>query len=365
MKALILILCSLTYGYSLTEICGRIEIPTSLIKSESPYLVTGDIYVPPDSRLTIESGVKVLISSTDVCKSKTKQLDYSDSTMVSIKVDGSFYIEGMPDQRVTIEPQNFSPGQIGWDGIRIWNGNRLSTQIQFATIRGANKGVHIMNSKFNIANSIFEYNNYGIELLSTANVAIFNSEFVENLLAGIFQKSSSPKIYANIFYKNFGHGIWSDSRTSLHIRYNNFWENGEIDCYHCPYPVKQITGTNWLGDSTDVYMNQFVDPFYQESQTTKAKEKVDFDIATPLAEVTDSLLAQKILTARNRYQTLGISWKKGFKVKGEGKYRLSKYSTLTGAAPDDPYFYDEEGKRVSIGVQGGVLDRVKKIFPFD
>ena len=162
MKPLYTILLFLVYSHAFTEICGRIEIPTSLIKSKSPYLITGDIYVPPHSRLTIEGGVKVFVSASDKCDYKAKQQDYSDSNFVSIKVDGSFYIEGTPENQVSIEPENFVAGVIGWDGIRIWNGNRLSTQIEYATIKGANKALHTMNSKYNVANVVFESINIGI-----------------------------------------------------------------------------------------------------------------------------------------------------------------------------------------------------------
>ncbi len=364
--ALILYLSSLNL-WALTPLCGRINLPTSLIRSRSPYLITGDLYVPPNSRLTIESGVEVFIGSQETCH-ETKQQDYSDSTLISIKIDGAFYVEGSPEAPVFIGPQNNEPGKIQWDGIRIWNGNRLSTQIQYLYLRGANRGIHVMNSKFNVANSVFEDNGIGIHLMSNGNIAIFNSIFTKNQLAGIYQESSSPRIYANVFYQNYSQGIWSDSRSSLEIGFNAFFQNGENDCYRCPYKVASLVDTNWLGDSVDTYKNQFVDPYFIESSTTKKRELTDFDVATPLTEVLDTNLAKQITMARQRYENLGISWSKPFVPRGEkGSFRLSKYSTLRGAAPNDPFFAndDADSSRGDIGLYGGTPDRVKRIFPFD
>lgn len=357
---LLLIITNALQGY--TEICGKLDLPKSLTRSKSPYLITGDLYIPPSSRLTIESGVEVHIASEQKCH-ETKQQDYSDSTQISIKIDGSFFVDGNPDFPVIIKPQKFEPGQIKWDGIRIWNATTLNTQIQYLRIYGAHRAIHTFNSRFNISNSLFEYNGTGIYLKSNANVNIYNNTFAFNEYSGVQQESSAPRLYGNIFYKNLSYGIWSDSRQAPQIHHNGFWQNGEADCYHCPYQIKRIEETNWLGDSTDSQQNLFMDPLFVGTPSELIKRKQDLTLNTPLDQIEDSLIAAKVLEVKKRFLNLGITKTNQYKVLGKGSYTLSKYSPYVQAAPEDAFFLNTNDTRGDLGMHGGKPDRVKRKFP--
>ncbi|MDR2732551.1 MAG: hypothetical protein LBB36_04960, partial [Fibromonadaceae bacterium] len=72
-------------GFAFAEdYCGIINVPITWTKEHSPYRITGDIQIAPAARLTIEAGVEVLIVPGEAC-GETVQLDWSDSTSISIK----------------------------------------------------------------------------------------------------------------------------------------------------------------------------------------------------------------------------------------------------------------------------------------
>jgi hypothetical protein len=192
--------------WSMTELCGVFNNPTTLKKKNSPYLVTGDLYVPTKSRLTIESGVVIYIGSGEKCN-QVKQIDFNDKQMISIKADGSIFIKGTPEEPVVFKPEVWKFGEIKWAGIFVRNKNRMTAQMEYFHIFGADKAVRVEESNFNIVNGLFEYNNTGIYLGLNGNVNVANCQFSRNLSAGIFQNQAAPNIYANQFYFNQGHGI--------------------------------------------------------------------------------------------------------------------------------------------------------------
>jgi hypothetical protein len=348
----------------MTELCGVIKIPTSLILSKSPYKVTGDLYIPVNSRLTIEAGVEVLIDQGDKCN-EVEQIDWNDSQMVSIKVDGAFFIEGRAGKPVIIKPLNNSAQQVLWDGIRMRDRNRLTTQIQHLHISGAHRAIYAKRSKFSISNSLFSHNSTGIYLDLNANLNISNSIFSQNLNAGIFQNKAAPNLVSNIFYENYNYGIWSDSRTAIRIQHNVFWENKEEDCYHCPAKVGFLSQVNHREDSTDFKNNLFLDPLFVGSKGADELRKKDLSIATPDSLIVDTTLARKEQLARKKTNNLGMKKESIFNPRGQGKFRLSKYSSLTHTGPEEEFFKNEDGSRNDIGLHGGKHNLVKLRFIYD
>ncbi len=359
-----------------TEICGDIILPTSLRKCKSPYLVTDDIFVPGNSRLRIEAGVELIISKKRWCAdlkdtlkaklaSKWKnQLDWNDSQQVSIKVQGAFFIAGTPEDPVIIRPENRKVKRATWDGIRLTHKTRITAQIEYLHISGANKALNITGSEFNIANSLFKNNNVGISISELSKIPVFNSIFTENYSAGIYHKKSGGKLYANIFYNNFNYGIWSDSRHSLRVYNNIFYGNYEKDCYHCPLEISQITTENDNQDSTDKYYNLFNDPIFVGTEREAEEMKNDLDLNTPVIEIKDTILYHLELKSRNR-KNLGIKKAPPFIPRGpkNGVYRLSKYSKGKNAAPESSFFMNPDSSRGDLGIWGGRGDRAGRKFP--
>jgi parallel beta-helix repeat protein len=342
--------------YGQTPLCGVVDVPRSLIQTESPYLVTGDIYVPSNSRLTIESGVELLIAEQGDACDETGQMDWLDSQMVSIKVDGVLHILGEITKPVIIRPQNPKPGIVQWYGIRTTGKTRITMQIEALHISGANRGIWTDYSKFNISNSVFYHNNCGLYLHNKAHLGVFNNTFAHNKSAGIYIENSNPKIVANVFYNNTTYGIWSDSYPRVLISYNLLHGNGEEDCYKCPSLVGKNARVNTKGDSTDLYFNVNKDPIFIGSKQHELMRKADISLPTQKELVADTVMQQihKEKTSTGLYP----------KETPLHPYIPGKYSPLLHSGPDNALFENEDGSRGHIGATGGSEDRTSKPFEF-
>ena len=333
------------------DVCGMIDVPITWTKEKSPYRVTGDIQVPPASRLTIEAGVEVLIVPGETC-GETKQLDWSDSTFVSIKIAGALIIKGTDKEPVRILPENHVKGKIQWDGIRVLLKNKESVNIEYLHVMGAHKGINAAYSMFNVGNSLFMGNNTGIWIENEGDLSIYNCIFTENLSAGIYISNSRPSIAANIFYKNSTFGIWSDSRKSMRIQNNIFFSNVDTDCRFCPAGTARITKDE-KGAFKDRFDNIFSDPIFVGSEKEKIMEKKDLNLPTPKQNIKDTSLQRIYETSTGHSPP----------VDSQSTARLfvpSKYSPALNAAPNTDFFKDEDGSRGDIGIYGGKAGRASK-----
>ena len=359
LKCLILVQIFALASWS-ADLCGTLYMPTTLSKDKSPYRITGDIYVPPASRLTIEAGVELVIVSKPTCKESMNQLDWSDSQFVSIQVDGAFYIKGNPKAPVLIHPESQEHGKVQWDGIRLNKQEPHSAAIQFLQITGANRALQIRNSKFIIENSVFEDNNIGIKLGEKGNVTIRNNLFYQSTSAGIYTEYAAPEVVANIFSENSNAAIWADSRKGLNISYNLFWESGDADCWHCAPEIGKRTAKNAKGDSIDSRNNIFANPVFVETADESKHKQVDIQIPTEKGAVVDSNI-QQLHQKSDSLGKAGLAPRAVFEAQGLGRWRLSKYSPALDAAPDESIYLDANGTRGDLGPWGGTNRYAKKL----
>jgi len=333
------------------DVCGMIDVPVTWTKEKSPYRITGDIQISPASRLTIEAGVEVLIVPGETC-GETKQLDWSDSTFISIKAYGPIIIKGTDKEPVRILPENHVPGKIQWDGIRLPLKNKEAVNIEYLYIMGAHKAINTSYSIFNVGNSLFMGNNTGIWLENEGDVSIYNCVFTENLSAGVYISNSRPSIAANIFYKNSNFGIWSDSRKSLRIQNNIFFANTDTDCRFCPAGTTKIV-KNENGVFKDKFENIFSDPIFVGSEKEKIMKKNDINLPTPKENIKDTSL-QRI------YETSTGTAPQATSPSTNLPFVPSKYSPALKAAPITDFFKNADGSRGDIGIYGGKLGRASK-----
>jgi len=341
-----------------TDYCGIIDLPTTWTKDNSPYRITGDIQISHAARLTIEAGVEVHIVPGEAC-GETRQIDWADSTYVSIKVFGSLMIKGTAKEPVRIMPENHIPGKIQWDGIRLANKERAQINIEYVQMMGANKAINAMFSRVNIGNSLFIGNGTGIWLQNEADLAVYNCVFTENISAGIYIVNSRPAIAANIFYKNSNFGIWSDSRPGPRIRNNIFFENADTDCRFCPIGIAKIIKN---APPTDEFGNIYSDPIFVGSEKEKIHEKADLSLPTPIKETKDTVLHKMYEKAKSNKATPAAE--KPSQANLQLPYRLSKYSPGIDAAPKTDFFKNVDDGQSSIGLYGGKPGRYDKIITF-
>jgi hypothetical protein len=345
-----------------TEVCGTYELATEWTAHDSPYIVTGDIFIPATSRLRIGPGVTVRFAKPRPCELQKKtidQADWSDSMYTGIKAEGTLYVLGSEDKPVVFEPENPKAAAIGWDGLRLTGQKAGMAEIGFAVFRGANQAVSAEKAEFFIHHCLFEGNNTGILAGLRGDVGIVNCDFIGNLSAGLVIRKAGPRIANNLFLANRAYGIWADGRPAIQARYNAFWGNREEACYKCPYAVLDSTAKNANGDPCDAFGNLAADPVFVGSPAFDAAREADVAEATPAHLVKDPEMAKLEAEARAKEKAKAKSKrKKEYEPLGKGPYVLSKYSKLIDAGHPGRDFRDRDGSRNDIGLHGGPMGRI-------
>jgi hypothetical protein len=375
-------------------VCGTFPLATEWTAKESPYLVTGDIFIPGTSRLRIGPGVVVRFAKPRPCASDkapategtgdrpqghddhgqapqtapeslsvgASLVDWADSTYTGIKAEGTFYVLGTEEQPVIFEAADAKAGAIGWDGLRLSGHQAGAAEIGFAVFRGANQAITADRAGFFIHHSLFEGNNTGVFAGLRGDVAIVNCNFIGNLSAGVVIRKGSPRIANNIFAGNRSYGIWADGRPVIQAWNNAFWENREESCYKCPYTVLAQAKTNANKDTTDKFGNLAADPVFMGSASHKAAMEADVKTDTPAHLVKDAQLAKLEADARAKEEKAAKAKKKKkkpeFVPQGKGPFVLSHYSKLVNAGHPGRDFRDRDGSANDIGLHGGPMGRI-------
>jgi parallel beta-helix repeat protein len=137
----------------------------------SPYIVIGDVFIPPGQTLTIEPGVEVKFDG-----------------FFSIYIDGSLTAVGLAANRIFITSNMGTPSPGDWKGIWVnplGNAEIINCDISYGAF-----GIYLdSSSNNNIAdNNIAEINYYGIFLHLSSNNNIVGNKILENSI-GIFGDS--------------------------------------------------------------------------------------------------------------------------------------------------------------------------------
>jgi parallel beta-helix repeat protein len=356
-----LVLATLASAQAATEVCGTLRLAAEWTAKDSPYLVTGDIFIPNNSRLRIGPGVVVRFAKPGPCPDEKGHppplQDWSDSTYSGIKVEGTFYCLGTEEQPVIFEPVEAPRGaSAGWDGLRISGQGPNTVEISFAVFRGANQAIFGEKSQFFIHHCLFQGNNTGIRLERRGDVTVLNCNFLGNRSAGIYVSKSNPRIANNIFADNLSYGIWADGRANIQVGHNAFWGNRDEHCFRCPFPVLQPAKVNANKDSCDRFGNLYADPVFLDSPSDRVARLADLQADTPPHLVKDAKLARLEAESRAKW----IKAKAAFRPQGAGPFRLSPYSKLINAGFPGPDFKDRDGSPNDIGLHGGPLGRMTR-----
>ena len=283
--------------------CGTLHLAAEWTAAGSPYVVTGDIFIPRTSRLRIGPGVAVRFATPRPCPTETDappQMDWSDSAYSGIKVEGTFYCLGSEEEPVVFQPLDSGDGRARWDGIRLTGQGASTAEISFSVFRRANQAIYAEKSVFFVHNCLFEDNNTGIHLEDRGDATVLNCNFIANRSAGIYVRKSNPRIANNLFVDNRSYGIWADGRPSIRIRNNAFWQNREEHCFHCPFPAlepgkgKPDKDTPSRGAHSDGLGNLIADPVFLDSPSHHAALQADPRTDTPPHLIKDPALTNPV-----------------------------------------------------------------------
>jgi len=204
---LLTIFCSVILtAYSQTNVSGSITSNTTWIKSNSPYIVIGNINVGSGTTLTIEAGVTIkFVIGT------------------SIQINGKLIARGTYKDRITFTSNQLTPTYGDWgniyftdnseDAVTDVNGNYLSgsiidySNIEYGGGYSVKGSLQIQKSFPYISNSIIRYG-------------------ASNGIYAFFQVSGGPLYLMKntiAFHNNFG--IYIDDRAPVVIKGNIIYSN--------------------------------------------------------------------------------------------------------------------------------------------
>ncbi len=193
-----------------TQLGGPIVADRVLKLSKSPYILTQNLEVRPEVKLSIEPGVVI------------KAEDFT-----AIVVNGNFHVMGTPDKpiRFTSAKKNGK-----WDGI-IFRDESFDYEsdelikghgciVEYAIVENARSGILCEKSTPLLRSNVIQNNEEGIKCRSNSNPLIKNNLFKDNMAGIVCENDSSPEITSNTIIGGEGKGI-SCMRNSSPVITNN------------------------------------------------------------------------------------------------------------------------------------------------
>lgn len=188
-------LTSVDSVFSQTIVSGG-EVTGLWTKSESPYIISGDISIPSSGKLAIDPGVDVLF---------TGQFNF--------EVFGRLESTGTFDHRIYFGMSDTagysSDNYEGWLGISFTENLDNYSFLNYTDIEfSVGSGVACYSSLVKIQNSTIQHNKgYGMYLSDATDLILENTQINYNLSGGIKMYGSSPIISDFDISHNMGTGI--------------------------------------------------------------------------------------------------------------------------------------------------------------
>lgn len=231
-----------------TTLQGPLTANTTWSPAGNPYVLTGDVTVPPGITLTIAAGTHVIAGTSDALMA-----NFSTSR-IELAVKGTLIVAGTAASPVTFTSSGAGAGQ--WFGVRITEGS--GSRIEHAKIDEAFYGltsyaggtftdVDISDCSYScvwladVAATLTRIHgarcgDAGLEVFD-ANVNLSHSSFVESGHGADFR--GSGVLDHLTFARNSSRGMWLEHRGDLTIKNSIFAANG-------------YTGVSRSSDSTGV-----------------------------------------------------------------------------------------------------------------
>jgi len=347
------LLCAalLSPAFGQQSVSGVISRETRWKAEEGPYILEGDLLIAKNANLVIAPGTKIIIKSGTKTEFLTKPFDKADSTLFSIRVQGSISCVGRRSNPILITPDRTELADYTWRGLILDGADSRYTEVSFTEISGAAVAITLKNTNSLIRNNALENSNIGILCVDGGAPKIYNNLISSCFTAGIKVENSNPQIFNNIIAFNNIVGLWCDDKSKITFRYNCVFGNTERNFLDCDPDIGKLIHAvkkNDSKDSTDNYGNLVADPVFIGSAAEAKAIEIDILMQTDSTKVEN----KKILHLPN-LQFRKPTLKEETKMGSENKQLSIKYSPCVNAGDPAGLFKNVDGSRNTMGPRGG------------
>jgi hypothetical protein len=198
--------------YGVTLVSGTYSANTTWRKADSPFLMTGDVTVNQGSRLTIEPGVRVLVTPL-----KDDQSSGNDANRVELRIHGQLVAEGTEADSIKFASLSDVPASSDWYGINLDSGNGVIS-IANNDIRHATHGIRTewgsrdALAHFKVLHSTFDQVGTGLYLYGLENIRRVSVEH------NTFRRVNGHAVYAVLYATGRSDGHWESNRSRAVMR---------------------------------------------------------------------------------------------------------------------------------------------------
>jgi len=281
---------SVFFSANATYVEGPITQDTVWTLTDSPFVVSKNVTVRQNARLTIEPGVEVRFGGN-----------------FSIIVEGSLYAIGTQDSSITFTSNKDQPQAGDWNTIKF-NGTVPST-LAYCVLKHAQNGITIENSNVEIENSEVSTSSQNGITVSSGTAKIENCQINANSQNGISIVNSVVDAQNNRISNNSESGIYVTGNSLATIQNNNISAN-----------AKGILLAGNTTTSANIIQNTVM-------------SSTESGIYLDLKDYSNILILYNVLSANNR----------GFYVSGRANTQISNNSISYNTVG---IFYQEYGEAV-------------------
>ena len=210
-----------------TTIPGGNVINQTWTPAGSPYVLEGDVTVPPGAFLTISAGTVVKVKSAD------SQAGGLNTAKVELTINGTLTASGTSSSPVTFEGDSGTTAGT-WYGIVVGSA-ATGASISGAVVKHATYGVTsaATGNLLSIVDSTFSANSYGV-YLTAGSPSLSKVTATANSYGFYFLAPASPTVSEAQVFENTSYGLYAYAGTgtsSVFIDKSTFDKNGSYGVY--------------------------------------------------------------------------------------------------------------------------------------
>jgi len=168
-----------------TDVQGELQGDVTWTAQGNPWVVVGDVTVPADGSLTLEPGVRVLFSNTD--------LEELETPRTELVVLGMLVVAGSAERPVELTTLDNNPAAGRWEGVRVTDGGlasfenaRLSYAVRGVQVVGPGSEVEVLDSEVAYCSSAGVLASEGTTAVVRRSVVHGNSRYGIELVDGTY-----------------------------------------------------------------------------------------------------------------------------------------------------------------------------------